>query len=251
MTKAVNIDGQNYYSSFDTISRSKGSHPGSIYETLQKFDAYIGLFNENGMIVHQKAKEGLNPIINHTSVEENLSVEMDGVVPCVSINSNKRLTYQLPQSLSTDFIDPRGMIGFWFKPNSSTSTIKQYLFSTHMENSNDKDFIGIYLLNGYVYLEAIDYKGNAYQLIKTNYKLDLTKWNFIGLNYINRCDGPGYPDICEYDLFVNANRIVYKKQDPRLNVDCGFYSPMNIGHKYMGETSCSYDFNGKIALINI
>ena len=55
-----------------------------------------------------------------------------------------------------------------------------------------KDFIGIYLLNGYVYLEAIDYKGNAYQLIKTNYKLDLTKWNFIGLNYINRCDGPGY-----------------------------------------------------------
>ena len=249
VTKAVNIDGQNYYSSFDTISRSKGSHPGSIYETLQKFDAYIGLFNENGMIVHQKAKEGLNPIINHTSVEENLSVEMDGVVPCVSINSNKRLTYQLPQSLSTDFIDPRGMIGFWFKPNSSTSTIKQYLFSTHMENSNDKDFIGIYLLNGYVYLEAIDYKGNAYQLIKTNYKLDLTKWNFIGLNYINRCDGPGYPDICEYDLFVNANRIVYKKQDPRLNVDCGFYSPMNIGHKYMGETSCSYDFNGKIACL--
>ena len=252
VTKAVNIDGQNYYSSFDTISRSKGSHPGSIFETLQKFDAYIGLFNENGMIVHQKAKEGLNPIINHTShpsAEENLSVEMDGVVPCVSINSNKRLTYALPQSLSIDFIDPRGMIGFWFKPNSSTSTSKQYLFSTHMENSNDKDFIGIYLLNGYVYLEAIDYKGNAYQLIKTNYKLDLTKWNFIGLNYINRCDGPGYPDICEYDLFVNANRIVYKKQDPRLNVDCGFYSPMNIGHKYMGGTSCSYDFNGKIACL--
>ena len=101
----------------------------------------------------------------------------------------------------------------------------------------------------YVHVEVVDYNGTAYDLIKSTYKIKTDKWNFFVLNYISRCDGPDFPDICEYELFLNAHQQSYKKQNPRLYVDCGFKSPMNIGHKFVGENLSSDDFNGKIACL--
>lgn len=46
VTKGIEINGKRYYSSFDTVSRSKGSHPGAIYEPFSKLDAYIGMFEK-------------------------------------------------------------------------------------------------------------------------------------------------------------------------------------------------------------
>lgn len=248
VTKGIEIDGKKYYSSFDTVSRSKGSHPGAIYEPFSKLDAYIGMFEKNGTIICQAKNKGLYPIINHEKVEEGLNTKLDGVVPYVQVNSSNRLTYQLPDDFRPMFNDPCGCIGFWFKASNTSSSTKQYLFSTHIYDANDKNFIGIYLQNGYVNLEVIDYKGTVYQIIKSKYKVHANKWNFIALNYMSRCDGQGYPDICEYDLFVNAHRHVYKKQDPRLYVDCGFKAPMNIGHKFDGA-NVGNDFSGKIACL--
>ena len=248
VTKAIEADGKKYYSSFDTVSRSKGSHPGSVYEPFGKLDAFIGVFEKDGTIVCQAENEGLYPIINHEKVETDLNTKLDGVVPYIQVNSSNRLTYQLPDDFRPIFNDPCGCIGFWFKASNTSSSSKQYLFSTHVYNANDKNFIGIYLQNGYVNLEVTDYEGTTYQLIKSTYKVEANRWNFIALNYMSRHDGPGYPNICEYDLFVNAHRQVYKKQDPRLYVDCGFKAPMNIGHKFDGAT-LSDDLDGKIACL--
>ena len=248
-TKAITIDSKKYYSSFDSVSRSKGSHPGSIYQPFNQIDAYIGAFEKDGTIICQNRNEGLYPIINHTSVNENLETKLDGIIPYIEVNSQNRLSYQLSDEFRTFFHSPCGCIGFWFKPNSNASSNKQYLFSTHDYNSNDKNFIGVYLQDNYVHVEVVDYNGTTYDLIKSTYKIQTDKWNFFVLNYISRCDGPNSPDICEYDLFLNAHQQTYKKQNPRLYVDCGFKSPMNIGHKFVGENLSSDDFNGKITCL--
>lgn len=248
-TKAITIDNKKYYSSFDSVSRSKGSHPGSIYQPFSQIDAYIGVFEKDGTIICQNKNEGLYPIINHTSVNENLETKLDGIIPYIEVNSQNRLSYQLSDEFRTSFHSPCGCIGFWFKPNSNTSSNKQYLFSTHDYNANDKNFIGVYLQDNYVHVEVVDYNGTTYDLIKSTYKIQTDKWNFFVLNYISRCDGQNSPDICEYDLFLNAHQQTYKKQNPRLYVDCGFKSPMNIGHKFVGENLSSDDFNGKITCL--
>ena len=107
------------------------------------------------------------------------------------------------------------------------------------------DFIGVYLKYKRIYLEVIDGNGKHYDLITSDYDVDLTKWNFVSLNFMNRCDGQGYADVCEYALVVNAHRQTFKQQDPRIYVDCGPNPVMNIGHKFDGYNS-SFDFTGKI-----
>ena len=255
-TKAIEADGQKYYSSFDTVSRSKGSHPGSIYEPFSLLDAYIGMFEKDGVLNCQSANEGILPFINHDyeHPKENLSVTKDGIIPCVKVNSYNRLSYALTNK--SYYNDPCGHISFWFKSDTaSPSSTKKYLFSLHTSYVGDHislgdnvlwpDFIGVYLKYKRIYLEVIDGSGKHYDLITSDYEVDLSKWNFVSLNFINRCDEQGYADVCEYSLVVNAHRQKFIQQNPRIYVDCDPNPVMNIGHKFDGYTS-SNDFTGKI-----
>lgn len=173
--------------------------------------------------------------------------------PASIIISSNRLSYKLTNK---DYSDPCGHISFWFKSNTTvSSTSKKYLFSVRTsfvgnhaslgQNVLFPAFIGVYLLGKRIYLEVIDDNNVHYDLIKSSYDVDLSKWNFVSLNFMNRYDGVGYPDLCEYALVVNAHRQTYKKQDPRLYVDINPEPVMNIGHKYDGKNSYE-DFSGKI-----
>lgn len=256
VTKAIKVDNQRVYTSYDTVSRSKGSHPGSIYEPFNRLDAYIGMFEKDGVLTYQYGNEGILPFINHDyeHPKENLSVTKDGIIPCVKVNSSNRLSYALTNK--SYYNAPCGHISFWFKSDTTSSTsTKKYLFSLHTSfvgnhitlgnNILWPDFIGVYLKYNRIYLEVIDGNGKHYDLITSDYEIDLSKWNFVSLNFMNRCDGQGYADVCEYALVVNAHRQTYKKQDPRLYVDCDPNPVMNIGHKFDGRNS-SNDFSGKI-----
>lgn len=64
------------------------------------------------------------------------------------------------------------------------------MFSRHSDDPNDKNFIGIYLKGNKVYLEIVDYKGVVHNLLSSNFNIDLSKWNFVSLNFMNRDDGP-------------------------------------------------------------
>ena len=64
---------------------------------------------------------------------------------------------------------------------------------------------------------------------------------------MNRDDGLGYLDVCEYNLFLNAEVVKYKKQDPRLYVSTGNNPVYCIG---CSETSSSY-FRGDVTAIVI
>ncbi len=251
--KAFKVNEQKYYSSYDTVSRSKGSHPESIYAAFAKLNGYIGMFETDGNLVCSLYKESLLPIINHKDINANLVTKMDGVIPYISVNYANRLSYKLTNK---DYSDPCGHISFWFKSNTTvSSTSKKYLFSVHTsfvgnhaslgQNVLFPGFIGVYLLGKRIYLEVIDDNNVHYDLIKSDYDVDLSKWNFVSLNFMNRYDGIGYPDLCEYALVVNAHRQTYKKQDPRLYVDINPEPVMNIGHKYDGKNSYE-DFSGKI-----
>lgn len=67
---------------------------------------------------------------------------------------------------------------------------------------------------------------------------------------MNRYDGQGYPDVCEYALTLNAHMQIFKKVNPRLYVDCGPKPVINVGHKYDGSQA-SNDFSGRIACLMI
>lgn len=255
-TKALEVDGKKYYSSFDTVSRSKGSHPGAIYEPFKELNTYIGMFEKDGMLTYQYNNECILPIINHDCEHpvENLSVTKDGIIPCVEVNSSKRLSYMLTNR--SYYNVPCGSISFWFKSDTTSSvSTKKYLFSLHTsfvgnhsslgKNILFPDFIGVYLKYNRIYLEAIDGNGKHYDLITSDYEVDLNKWNFVSLDFMNRDEGPSYGDICEYALVVNAHRQSCKIENPRLYVDCDPNPVMNIGHKFDGHTS-SNDFSGKI-----
>lgn len=249
VSKSTLISNIKHYSSYDTVERSKGSHPGSIYEPFKKTTAYIGIFEKNSDLIYQEGQKALWVVKNHVRAQEHIyvPVKREGVIPYIEVNSATRISYIMEEDPS--FTQPCGSICFWFKSTtSSSSSSKKYLYSKHAEDPNDKNFLGIYLLNKRVYLEVIDYKGVVHNLLVSDYEIDLSKWNFIAFNYMSRDDGPAYGAVCEYDLMVNGHKQIYRLTDSMIYADCGFDAPVNIGHKYDGK-SMSYPFSGKIACV--
>ena len=91
----------------------------------------------------------------------------------------------------------------------------------------------------------IDDSNVSHNLGKIKYKANLNKWNFFALNFMNRYDGQGYDDVCEYNLYLNAQLLKYQKKNPRLYVSTGVNPDYCIG---WSESSSSY-FSGDITAI--
>ena len=246
VSKSVKINNKSIFTSYDSVNRSKGSHPESLYEPYKKSSCYLATFDNDGKLKYQD--EVVLPI-NHSENEISVDINKEGVIPYINVGSNKRLSYKL--ECKSYYPDPSGCIQFWFKSNTTVaSSTKKYLFSTKTSNSRYKDFIGLYLMGKKVYLEVTDFDGNHYDLLTSETDVDLSKWNFISLNFMNRYDGQGYPDVCEYALTLNAHMQIFKKVNPRLYVDCGPKPIINVGHKYDGSQA-SNDFSGRIACLMI
>lgn len=246
VAKATKVNGKVVYTSYDSMSRSKGSHPESLYEPYKYSSCYIATFASDGKLKY--GNEEVAPV-DHNGNEISADIHVEGVIPYINVGANKRLSYKLTCESYTS--DPSGCVQFWFKSGTSaSSSTKKYLFSSRGFNTKYGDFIGIYLKERKVYLEVVDLSGNHYDLLTSEYEVDLTKWNFVSLNFMNRYDGQGYADVCEYALTVNAHMQIFRKTDPRIYVDCGPTPVMNMGHKFDGS-SASEDFTGKIACLMI
>lgn len=233
--------------SFDSASRSKGSHPSTIYSAFNKTNSYIGLFEDDASLKCGLKDDVIKPS-EYNGASQTLELGRDGIIPYVSINPYKRLRYQITSR--SKYNDPAGFVGFWFKSDLEPNSFKRYLFSSLATKDSRPDRITVYLQNKKVYLEVVDYEGNTYTLIESDTEVDFGSWNFLSLNFINRYDGQGYSDICEYCLTLNSHRQSYKKEDPRLYVDWGSKPIIDFGFKDNG-TYASNEFIGKIAALMI
>ena len=239
--KKRTLNSKTIYESFDSVFRSKGFHPEAIQGFLQNDTGYVGCLFDKDTTLKNEKYEIKAVTYNGGSVNKNCA--KDGFIPCVNVSSTNTMSYALP--MNNGYPLDSGCVAFWFKP---TNYGTKYLFSVKAKNGYD--FIGVYMnSNGQLILEVIDYKNIKYTLITTTGKIKLHDWNFFGLSFMNRDDGYGYPDVCEYALFLNAEVKKYNKSEPRLYVEpnSGNY---HIGYKYDGS-SASYGLNANITSLII
>ncbi len=239
--KKRTLNSKTIYESFDTISKSKGFHPQAIQGLLQNNLGYVGTLFDKDTTLKNKKYEIKAEMYNGNSVYK--SCTKDGFIPCVNVSSSYTMSY--PLTMNNSYPLDSGCVAFWFEP---TSYGTKYLFS--VKSKNRYDYIGVYMnSNGQLVLEVIDYQNTKHTLLTTTGKAKLYNWNFFGLSFMNRDDGYGYPDVCEYALFLNEEVKIYKKSNPRLIVEpnSGNY---HIGYKYDGS-SASYGLNANITALII
>ena len=86
---------------------------------------------------------------------------------------------------------------------------------------------------GVLYVQVVETNGTWHTILQTSLDnlVQKNKWNFFGLNWMNRNDGLGYSDVCEFALTLNGKTVIYQKANPRLYVDLG-PSYYNIGFAF-------------------
>ena len=215
-----NVAGKYLTETYDSISRSKGSHPEIVEE----------IYANNSDIA-----------ISKFTYDSIYFKNYDGIVPYFKNSSSAK--YKITVPYSSYHVDDSGFISFWFRPTNFNGIYT--LFSCKHPTSSS--LIEVKLDYGDLTLEVTDDKGENHYLGKTRYRTKLNEWNFFALNFMNRNDGLGYLDVCEYNLFLNAEVVKYKKQNPRLYVSTGNNPVYCIG---CSETSSSY-FRGDVTAIVI
>ncbi len=244
--KHGHIDGVDTYMSYDSLARSKGAHPEAVLECLQKNSSYMGtIFNNGNAIVKgiSQGKEYTSSPIFYQGYSTEIDYRKDGAIPCVYVDSNKLLTYRVVDNwrMSCD----NGFIGFWFNPTyKSTATI----FCSKYTKRTDK--IKVFINSDYkLCLKLIDMNGREYTILTTDNSVNFYKWNFFSLNWMNRDDGLGYDDICEYELILNGRVYSYRKKNPRIYVGLDYPAIYEIGHDLNSENMPSDKFYGKITAL--
>ena len=212
------VDGKNLTQTYDSISRSKGSHP-EILENIYNNDSDIKFAKFSYDSTYFKNYDGIIPYLKNTSTTK----------------------YKVNASTTDSYVDNSGFISFWFRPNSYN--VSSILFSCKKDNASD--YIEVKYDYGYLSLSVIDDSNVSHNLGKIKYKANLNKWNFFALNFMNRYDGQGYDDVCEYNLYLNAQLLKYQKKNPRLYVSTGVNPDYCIGW----SESSSFYFSGDITAI--
>ena len=122
---AKDINDRRIYQSYETINRSKGSHPESLESMIQSNYGQFGtIFLEDASI------KGLSGIIN--PVSSNIVLGKEGVIPYIDISASDNLRYQITKYNNTY---PNGSVAFWFKPTAITELV-QYLLNLKDRNGS-------------------------------------------------------------------------------------------------------------------
>lgn len=237
-------NGNVFNQSFDSIERSKGAHPEALLGPYTQDDLqFVGTFmTDSGL----KSKTKILKSISHSGNLTTFTPQFDGIIPYLKVNSSNLLSYQL--AVSSYYLEESGCVQFWFKPYPQYYSTQQYLFSC--KSFSGSSYIGIYIQNGKLYLKVTDIHGSTTTLLTSDYTANMSSWNFMALTFMNRYDGQGYPDVCEYALMLNGHTQIFKKQDPRIYCEIGPNPVYNIGHNYNGSY-VSGEFNGDIACLFI
>lgn len=239
-TKKATVSGKTIAQSFDTVNRSKGSHPGTLHKSeIVSYDGvFFGMFDKDAKIYNYN-NESIAPV-GYNEVTDVVST--DEYIPCYKINSSKTLSYKL--EMKSPYNYECGFVSFCFKP---TYLHYQYIFS--VKNPNDDGSIGVYMdSSGTVYAQITDLNGNIYNIITCKNKVQMGKWNYFALSFMNRYE--------EYDsgttevvLNLNGHMDNYK-HSKMIWFELGLQPVYNIGHNTDG-TTVSSQLEGSISCVTI
>ena len=244
--KKIVVNGKTVAQSYDTVNRSKGSHPGSLHSSnvAYKNELYFGLFEKDAKIWYKNSC--LSPI-NHNGTSWDQTVSKDNLIPCYQLNSSKTLSYQL--SMDTENHEECGFVSFCFKPlELPVSPNEMCLFSA--KNPDDDGSIHIYLnYAGNVKVLVVNASGVKNYILYADNKIFKNEWNYFAFSFMNRNEGDDL-DVGEYAININGHIDTYKKESPRIWYDFGKYPLYNIGHDFDG-TNATKHINGLITCLTI
>ncbi len=156
--------------SYDSISRSSGSHPENMYKEYIDKDNYLTcFFNEDINL------RGKNITINgYNRKDSMIKLTTSGIIPHTEISDLAWLAYSIPYSAST-----YGSIGFWFKPTSVGS--QDYVFVAGTPSYlNDYNLIAQLNSSKQIELKYEDTTGKT-TIFTTSNSIVENEWNFFGL----------------------------------------------------------------------
>lgn len=183
--KSTKVNGKTINTSYDSVSRSKGSQPDSLITAFSNKPCKIITFDD-------------------LSSTKSLRAGKDGIIS-YGDTSNKTLKFNLPNNVTPG---ESACLQFWFKAKSYTaSSASRFLFS--IKTSSGSSFIGAYLVNKKVTLALRDKNGINKTLIEIDNSIDLKNWNFVSLSYMYRDDGQGYKAVAEYALTINGTTKIF------------------------------------------
>ena len=235
INKKIEHDNFKVFTTYDSLSRSKGSHLESISSSLNFFNSYFGDFEIDANLKYNN--EIIKPYNNENQY---LNLKKEGIIPYINVGKNNNLSYQLKSFGFND--QPCGHICFWFKLNkeSYSRNKKTYLFSVTTSASNCYDSLRAYLYNGGIVFEGYDNKGNQALEFRFDDVILEDGWNFFGLNFINREEGQGYKDESEYELLINGWTKTIQKSNPRIYIDCNPKPIIRIGHLFSNNKESAF-----------
>ena len=235
INKKIEHDNFKIFTTYDSLSRSKGSHLESISSSLNFFYSYFGDFEIDANLKYNN--EIIKPYNNENQF---LNLKKEGIIPYINVGRNNNLSYQLKSFGFND--QPCGHICFWFKLNkeSYSRNKKTYLFSVTTSASNCYDSLRAYLYNGGIVFEGYDIKGNQALEFRFDDVVLEDGWNFFGLNFINREEGQAYKDESEYELLINGWTKTIQKSNPRIYIDCNPRPIIRIGHLFSNNKESAF-----------
>ncbi len=154
-----------------------------------------------------KNGQGFKPIKDAT-------ISRDGIICCARVTTTDKLEYVFGESNTYPL--ESGCVQFWFKlDNIENDTQLFYGASTTLPCS-----ISAKIKGKFVYLDLVDRNGQKRNVLISDNQIT-EGWNFFALNFMNRDDGPGYDDVCEYVVSLNGSAKSFSQQNPRIDVDLG------------------------------
>lgn len=236
------LSSKTIYESYDSLSRSKGFSPDNLIGYVQENKDFLGTIF-NGSADLKNPSYICKPYNYKTDDETALAFTRLGVIPCITCGLKDPISYNPP---STPYIDNSGCIGFWFYPTTTPSS-KRYLFYVKASSSFIKSSVAVYHnTSNQLVLELKDYNENITS-ITTSSKVQINQWNFFGLNFMYRDDGPAYGSVFNYELYLNAEMKKGGYSKRTIMTDGGLY---HIGYRFDGSNG--YDgLECKIAALMI
>lgn len=235
-TKKAIISGKTIAQSFDTVNRSKGSHPEAMLhlDIAHYGGVYFGLFNENANI-YDYAKNELEPV-NHLEEKVELATTTVNYIPCCRIDATKLMSYKL--TMKSAHNNECGFVAFCFKPDS---ICQQHIFS--VKNPDDDGSISVYMNSlGRVNVKIVDMHGNEYKAFTCKNDVKSGKWNYFALSFMNRYEEF---DSGTTEIAVNLNgHIDNYTHNKMIWFELGLNPTYNIGHDWNGDevTPCMSGF---------
>ncbi len=156
--------------SYDSISRSSGSHPDNMYKEYMDKENYLTCFFKENCNLHGKGLtvEAFNTYSGY--VKNTVS----GIIPCTSLNYQTRLGYTLPFNASN-----YGSVGFWFHPESMNENSYVFVAAQSTYHTN-YSLMAQVNANKQIVLKYMDSTGTT-TIVTTTNSINENEWNFFFL----------------------------------------------------------------------